>query len=57
MAEGDAVPTCMSTHPLSEAIHPRRLWRRFSRRALTRTAWMAADLVAIAACLAIALHA
>jgi uncharacterized protein (DUF2062 family) len=46
----------MSTPPLSETIHPRRLWRRFSRRALTRMAWLAADLVAIAACLALAFH-
>jgi hypothetical protein len=46
----------MATPPLSETIEVRRGTRRIHRRVLTRVAWLAADLGAIAACAAIALR-
>jgi hypothetical protein len=46
----------MSTPPIIETIELQRSRRRLSRRALTRTAWLTADLVAVAACAVLALH-
>jgi hypothetical protein len=46
----------MSTPPLSETIQLLRFRRRLSRLARPRVAWLAADLVAIAACVALVLH-
>ena len=46
----------MSTPSIIKTIEVERRRRPLSRRALTRTAWLAADLVAIAACAVLALH-
>ena len=56
MAEDDAVPVHMSTPSIIKTIEIERERRWVSRRALTRTAWLAADLGAVAACAVLALH-
>jgi hypothetical protein len=46
----------MSTPSIIKTIELQRHRRRLSRRAVTRVAWLAADLGAIAACAVLALH-
>ena len=56
MAEDDAVLTSMATPSIIKTIELQRSRRRLSRRTLTRVAWLAADLGAIAACAVLVLH-
>jgi hypothetical protein len=46
----------MATPSIIKTIELQRHRRRLSRRAVTRTAWLAADLGAIAACAILLLH-
>jgi hypothetical protein len=48
--------TPMATPSTIKTIELQRHRRRLSRRTLTRTAWLVADLGAIAACAILALH-
>jgi hypothetical protein len=43
----------LATPPLIETIEVARRRRRLPRRVLVRTAWLAADLVAIGSCVAL----
>jgi hypothetical protein len=46
----------MATPSIIKTIELQRSRRRLSRRAVTRVAWLAADLGAIAACAVLAFH-
>jgi hypothetical protein len=46
----------MTTPSIIKTIELQRHRRRLSRSAVTRTAWLAADLGAIAACVVLVLH-
>ena len=50
------VQISMSTPSIIKTIELEHRRRWLSRRALTRTAWLAADLGAVAACAVLALH-
>jgi hypothetical protein len=48
--------TSMATPSIIKTIELQRQRRRLSRRAVTRAAWLAADLGAIVACTVLLLH-